>query len=53
MIAEATVAAPNLCELLMLMGMTSEVGRQDNKLVCNRDALAACHFQFSRVVHVS
>ncbi|KAJ7766218.1 hypothetical protein B0H16DRAFT_1309497 [Mycena metata] len=33
MIAEATVAAPNLCELLMLMGMTSEVGRQDNKLV--------------------
>ncbi|KAJ7800419.1 hypothetical protein B0H14DRAFT_3785655 [Mycena olivaceomarginata] len=33
MIAEATVVAPNLCELLMLMGMTSEVGRQDNKLV--------------------
>ncbi|KAJ7458457.1 hypothetical protein FB451DRAFT_1507639 [Mycena latifolia] len=33
MIAEATIAAPNLCELLMLMGMTSDVGRQDNKLV--------------------
>ncbi|KAJ7148219.1 hypothetical protein C8R46DRAFT_1167204 [Mycena filopes] len=33
MLAEATVAAPNLCELLMLMGMTSDVGREDNKLV--------------------
>ncbi|KAJ7670473.1 hypothetical protein B0H17DRAFT_1162154 [Mycena rosella] len=33
MITEATIAAPNLCELLMLMGMTSDVGRQDNKLV--------------------
>ncbi|KAJ7645865.1 hypothetical protein B0H17DRAFT_1163827 [Mycena rosella] len=33
MIAEATIAAPNLCELLMLMGMKSDVGRQDNKLV--------------------
>ncbi|KAJ7675769.1 hypothetical protein DFH06DRAFT_667960 [Mycena polygramma] len=33
MLAEATIAAPNLCELLMLMGMTSDVGREDNKLV--------------------
>ncbi|KAJ7450876.1 hypothetical protein FB451DRAFT_1146240 [Mycena latifolia] len=37
MIAEATIAAPNLCELLMLMGMTSDVGRQDNKLISPRD----------------
>ncbi|KAJ6610952.1 hypothetical protein B0H10DRAFT_2165950 [Mycena sp. CBHHK59/15] len=33
MLSEATIAAPNLCELLMLMGMTSDVGREDNKLV--------------------
>ncbi|KAJ7706671.1 hypothetical protein B0H17DRAFT_1287236 [Mycena rosella] len=33
MLAEAMIAAPNLCELLMLMGMTSDVGREDNKLV--------------------
>ncbi|KAJ7211651.1 hypothetical protein GGX14DRAFT_362380 [Mycena pura] len=33
MLTEATVAAPNLCELLMAMGMTSDVGREDNKLV--------------------
>ncbi|KAJ7806710.1 hypothetical protein B0H14DRAFT_2381776 [Mycena olivaceomarginata] len=33
MLSEATTAAPNLCELLMLMGMTSDVGRDDNKLV--------------------
>ncbi|KAJ6622442.1 hypothetical protein B0H10DRAFT_2341405 [Mycena sp. CBHHK59/15] len=33
MISEATITAPNLCELLMLMGMNSDVGRQDNKLV--------------------
>ncbi|KAJ7466342.1 hypothetical protein FB451DRAFT_1040886 [Mycena latifolia] len=33
MLSEAMIAAPNLCELLMLMGMTSDVGRDDNKLV--------------------
>ncbi|KAJ7106457.1 hypothetical protein C8R43DRAFT_963334 [Mycena crocata] len=33
MLLEATKVAPNLCELLMSMGMTSDVGRQDNKLV--------------------
>ncbi|KAJ6604933.1 hypothetical protein B0H10DRAFT_1731897, partial [Mycena sp. CBHHK59/15] len=33
MLSKATIAAPNLCELLMLMGMTSDVGREDNKLV--------------------
>ncbi|KAJ7881269.1 hypothetical protein B0H14DRAFT_2565850 [Mycena olivaceomarginata] len=33
MLSEATTAAPDLCELLMLMGMTSDVGRGDNKLV--------------------
>ncbi|KAJ7075015.1 hypothetical protein B0H15DRAFT_792379 [Mycena belliarum] len=37
MVAEAAIAAPNLCELLMLMGMTSDVGRHDNKLVSPRD----------------
>ncbi|KAJ6608768.1 hypothetical protein B0H10DRAFT_1955192 [Mycena sp. CBHHK59/15] len=35
MLAEAMIAAPNLCELLMLMGMTSDVGREDNKLAQN------------------
>jgi hypothetical protein len=39
MLTEATIAAPNLCELLALMGMTSDVGRQDNKLV----GIAAIH----------
>ncbi|KAJ7775887.1 hypothetical protein B0H14DRAFT_3588093 [Mycena olivaceomarginata] len=33
MLSEATIAAPNLCELLLLMGMQSDVGREDNKLV--------------------
>ncbi|KAJ7765459.1 hypothetical protein DFH07DRAFT_955700 [Mycena maculata] len=33
MISEAMITAPNLCELLILMGMSSDVGRQDNKLV--------------------
>ncbi|KAJ6612996.1 hypothetical protein B0H10DRAFT_1806360 [Mycena sp. CBHHK59/15] len=33
MLSEAMIAAPNLCELLMLMGMTSNVGQDDNKLV--------------------
>ncbi|KAJ7903948.1 hypothetical protein B0H13DRAFT_1881966 [Mycena leptocephala] len=33
MLSEATIAAPNSCEMLMLMGMTSDVGREDNKLV--------------------
>ncbi|KAJ7117026.1 hypothetical protein C8R44DRAFT_627043 [Mycena epipterygia] len=33
MLSEAMIAAPNLCELLMLMGMTNDVGRDDNKLV--------------------
>ncbi|KAJ7760051.1 hypothetical protein DFH07DRAFT_771940, partial [Mycena maculata] len=33
MLSEAMIAAPNLCELLMLMGMTSDVGQNDNKLV--------------------
>ncbi|KAJ6465253.1 hypothetical protein DFH09DRAFT_1346413 [Mycena vulgaris] len=33
LLAEATMAAPNLCELLIHMGMTSDVGRKDNKLV--------------------
>jgi hypothetical protein len=33
MLSEAMIAAPNLCELLMLMGMTSDIGRDDNKLV--------------------
>ncbi|KAJ6530899.1 hypothetical protein B0H10DRAFT_1967806, partial [Mycena sp. CBHHK59/15] len=38
MLSEATIAAPNLCELLMLMGMTSDVGRRDNKLARNERA---------------
>ncbi|KAJ7758073.1 hypothetical protein B0H14DRAFT_2404501 [Mycena olivaceomarginata] len=33
MLAEAMIAAPNLCELLTLMGMTSDIGREDKKLV--------------------
>ncbi|KAJ7101048.1 hypothetical protein C8R44DRAFT_888014 [Mycena epipterygia] len=33
MLSEAMIAAPNLCELLMLMGMTNDVGRDNNKLV--------------------
>ncbi|KAJ7893681.1 hypothetical protein B0H14DRAFT_2559666 [Mycena olivaceomarginata] len=38
MLSEATIAAPNLCELLMLMGMTTDVGREDNKLAQNERA---------------
>ncbi|KAJ6614983.1 hypothetical protein B0H10DRAFT_1950239 [Mycena sp. CBHHK59/15] len=33
LLAEAMIAAPNLCEVLMVIGMTSDVGRRDNKLV--------------------
>lgn len=47
MISKATIAAPNLCELLMLMGMTSDVGRQDNKLVHRRPQFS--YFPFSRL----
>ncbi|KAJ6608162.1 hypothetical protein B0H10DRAFT_2303514, partial [Mycena sp. CBHHK59/15] len=42
MISEATITAPNLCELLMSMGMNSDVGRQDNKLVSARDRALHC-----------